>query len=107
MSFNSNEYAPTHRAAEAIEREEYEIALYEEQIRMKSYDAGICSIEAAIAGGARYARELAESALEMREFGADPNAVAEIFGGSEHVAAPVIAALNGWRHAVTIAQKAA
>lgn len=46
--------------------------------RMAAFDAGLCSLAAAHAGGAEYERDRAETALELRE------------------ANPVHAALNGW-----------
>jgi hypothetical protein len=64
--FNPNEYPKNYRAADAIDREEYELALYEERQRMAAYDAA-----------------------------------------ADDDAEPVMEALNGWRRAVTIAQKAA
>lgn len=39
----------------------------EEKLRMEAFDAGLCSYAAAIEGGARYQREIAESALELKE----------------------------------------
>lgn len=75
-------------------RAEYERYRDEEEQRMLAFDAGLCSLGAAIEGGVRYERELAESIIELREYGGDPRVITEIFGGNEHIAAPVIEALN-------------
>ena len=59
--------------------------------RMEAYDRGLCSLGAAFEGGARYERELAESAQEI----------------TEQVAAPIAAAVNGWLRGQRAARKAA
>jgi hypothetical protein len=60
-------------------------AEYEE--RIDAARAGLCSFASAEAGGAAYERDLAETALELREVSG--------------IAEPVAAALAGWRAAVS------
>lgn len=71
---------------EAEDRAQREEWTEEFERRMEAFDAGLCTLGAAHEGGARYGRELAETALELRE---EPRAIAS----REN---PVHAALNGW-----------
>lgn len=91
--FNPTEYPATFHEQDARDRADYEIAIYDETLRMEAFDAGLCSLGAAIEGGARYERELAESALELREEAGIP--------------APIAAAVNGWLGALATARKLA
>jgi hypothetical protein len=72
-------------------REEAQRAQEEYDARMEAFDAGLCSLGAAFEGGARYERELAESATEL----------------NAQVAAPLAAAVNDWMRALLRAGKAA
>jgi hypothetical protein len=67
LSYDSNDcnvYDPEREEREAWEREQ---EAYEE--RLAAFRAGLCSQRAAFAGGAIYLRDLAETAMELKEAG--------------------------------------
>jgi hypothetical protein len=76
---------------EAAERRHQARIEEEHAERMEAFDRGLCSLGAAMEGGARYETELAESAQEI----------------TAEVAAPIAAALNGWMRGQRAARKAA
>ena len=63
MSYNHNDCSRSDPdPGDRAEREDY-------ADRLAAFDAGLCSRRAAIAGGAEYLRDLAETMLELKEAG--------------------------------------
>lgn len=60
--------------------------------RMAAFDRGLCSLASVHAGGAVYERDLAETAMELRE-------------ARQQIAAPVAIALNSWLSSQTFARR--
>ena len=67
MSYDSNDcnkHDPEREEREDLDREQ---EAYEE--RLAAFRAGLCSYRAALSGGADYLRDLAETAMELKEAG--------------------------------------
>ena len=65
MSYDPNDHNGDD--SEREEREAREQEAYDE--RLAAFDAGLCSHRAAVSGGAEYLRDLAETAMELKEAG--------------------------------------
>jgi hypothetical protein len=67
MSYDPNDYNGHDSAREERESWEGDREAYHE--RIEAFNAGLCSYRAAVAGGAEYLRDLAETALELKQAG--------------------------------------
>jgi hypothetical protein len=68
------------------------------ETRMAAFDAGLCTLATAHEGGAFYARDIADTALELRESARTLTAL---------MPEPIAAALTGWLASQTTARRAA
>lgn len=80
MSHDHNEYNGSDPKREDLDSRDQQD--YDE--RLAAFDTGLCSQRAAIAGGAEYLRDLAETMVELKEAGCaipEPVAAAATFTG--------------------------
>ena len=67
MSHDSDDYNGYDREREEREASDREREAYDE--RLAAFRSGLCSRRAALSGGADYLRDLAETAMELKEAG--------------------------------------